>query len=347
MYQVLPAPTTPRQLLSLFLLFDREKGLPSMLNHVDLTGVSRRHLFGVVLGRMPENPTVAADGDAFVPRQALGNMLNGAEFQTKIRELVLNAFPEKRRIVFVHIPKCAGSDLIALLRRRHPMVHVHLAMPGITQKPELFGAIRDIVAGAQFSDSILATGHTPLRWYRERNLIRPEDDLFTVVRDPRGMIYSYISFILTRLKTFAGTKRNDTTGWLRAIDMEEIAPDPSNAYLAELGSRLLRARNVTTPNMICNNLGKGDADSARDAIVHTNIEITDTRRYSEWKRTRFNVDSDRRINESLPLFTPDIATSADRALIDDMAEEDMKLYEPLAAALAASPTPSLRGAALG
>ncbi|MGP2407981.1 hypothetical protein ACTUM1_15685, partial [Listeria monocytogenes] len=82
-------------------------------------------------------------------------------------------------------------------------------------------------------------------------------------------------------------------------------------------------------NMICNNLGKGDAASAQEAITYSNIEITDTRRYSEWKQLRFGGDSTRRINESLPLFTPDIATSADRAYIDDIVDEDMKLYERL------------------
>lgn len=347
MFQLLPAPATPRALLTAFLLYDREKGLASVVNRLDLTGVSRRHLFGIVLGRMPESPAVAADGEAFVPARVLSTMLNGAEFQGKVRELVLTAFPEKRRCIFIHIPKCAGTDLISVLRRRYPMVHVHLATSARTPSQELFAALRDIVAGMQFSDTVLATGHTPLRWYRQRNLLRAEDELMTVVREPRSLLYSYISFMLTRLKTFAGTKRNDTSTWLRAIDMEDIAPDPSNAYLAEIGARLLRARTVTVPNMICNNLGQGTAESALESIVHTNIEITDTRRYTDWKRARFGAESGRRVNESLPLFTPEVATSADRALIDDMIEQDVKVYERITAALDAGAGCSVRGGELG
>ena len=47
--------------------------------------------------------------------------------QPRIVEMILNAHPEKRRLIFVHIPKCAGTDLTANLGTRYPTVHQTLA----------------------------------------------------------------------------------------------------------------------------------------------------------------------------------------------------------------------------
>jgi hypothetical protein len=199
---------------------------------------------------------------------------------------------------------------------------------------------------APFSNTIAISGHVPLRWYQERNLVRYEDDLFTVVREPRSMIFSYISFILTRLKTFVGTKRNDTTNWLKAIGMTEIVPDPSPAYLVEIGSRLLRTPQVTSRNMICNNLARGQAAGAIENAVLTGIEITETQRYSAWKQAKFGLPSERRVNESQPLYTPELAPAADRDFIDEMVSEDLVVYGKIVAALERQGALSIKGTVL-
>jgi len=343
MRQTVPFPVNPRQMLSLFGFFDPAKGLASVMNRVRYEDLHRRQIMAAVLGRIPENRMSLLDGPDFVARATVSSALNGQEFQTRIRELLLNAYPEKKRLIYVHIPKCAGTDLLAGLRSQMPMLHHHLALPHMTNKTELFTTLRDLVIGLQFSDRIAVSGHVHLRWYREKNLIRFEDDLFTVVREPRSLIYSYISFILTRLKTYVGQKRGDTTAWLAGIGMTEIDPNPSAAYLAEIGSRLLRAPSVTTRNMICNNIGRGDVASTLDAMVMTDIEVTDVKRYSDWKLQRYGIPKETRVNESEPLFTPEIATAADRAFIDEIVAEDILVYERITKKLAENSALSVKG----
>jgi hypothetical protein len=346
MPQLIPPPVNTRQLLNLFAFYEAERGLPSILSRLDSAAMTKRQINACVLGRPPDNWQGAVDGENFVPRAALAGRLNSVEFQTRIREIVLNAFPEQRRAIFVHIPKCAGSDLTNGLRRRMPMLHYNLATPEITQKPELFLALKEIALCMAFTDTIAISGHVPLRWYQERGLARYEDDLFTVVREPRSMIYSYISFILTRLKNFVGTRRNDTTNWLKAIGMTEIMPDPTQDYLVGIGSRLLRAPAVTSRNMICNNLGRGQSAGAIENAVLTGIEITETRRYSAWKQSKFGLASEKRVNESLPLYTPELAPPADREFIDEMVAEDQVIYAKIMAALERDDTLSISGTAL-
>ena len=343
----IPAPVNVRQMLLAFALYDPARGLNSLLDRIDFDAVTRRQIYYAVLGRGPENAKMAVDGANYASRPHLAKTLQTEEFQTRIRELVLNAFPEKRRLIFVHIAKCAGTDLLNTLQRQYPYLHHHLALPNIVDKPALFEALRDFATVIALSDAIAISGHVPLRWYVDRKLIRFEDDLFATVREPRELLYSYISFILTRIVTHRGVKRADTTGWLGSIGLTDIEADPSPGYLAELGGQLLRARPVTTPNMICANLGRGTMESAIEGIVTTDIELTDTTRYSSWRRQKFGYEPKKRVNPSQALFTPETASAADRALVEEMAAEDMPLYEMIMQHLAAGEGLSIRGRVLG
>jgi hypothetical protein len=347
MNQIVTAPRNTRQTLLAFAFYDQARDLASVLNRMDLSAATRRQIVFSVLGRPPERAAELAETADFKPRQAMAAALKGEEFQTRIREIVLAAFPEKRRLVFVHIPKCAGSDLLLTLRRRYPCVHHHLALPDTTGKPELFAALRELALGLSLSDSIAVSGHVRLRWYLERQLVRFEDQVFTTVRHPRDIIYSYISFLLTRMVAFQGRTRGDVTGWLAPLGMTQIEPDPSPAYLVALGGRLLRAPAVTAPNMICHNLGTGTASSALEAMVLTDIEVTDMSRYSAWRKAKFGFEPRARENPSRPFYTPETAPEPDRRFIDEMIGEDMALYEIIQARLAAAGGLSVRGQAFG
>jgi hypothetical protein len=347
MERIIPAPWNPRQLLLAFALYEPAKGLDSVLEPMSFEGVSRRQVYNAVLARGPENVKSAIAGPNYNPRAHMAKSLTSEEFQARVRELVLNAFPEKRRLIFIHIAKCAGTDLLNTLQRQYPYLHHHLALPNITSGPALFEALRDFARLVHLSDSIAISGHVPLRWYLERKLVRYEDDLFATVREPRELMYSFISFILTRLVVHQGTKRGDTTNWLAQIGMTDIEPNPSPGYLVELGGRLLRAKSVTNPNMLCRNLGRGDLDSAIETIVTTDIELTDTSRYSAWRKQKFGFEPAKRVNPSQALFTPEKASKADRDVIEEMVAEDLPLYEKIRAVLDAGDGLSLRGSALG
>ena len=281
-----------------------------------------------------------AAGPDFNARVATTTALHGDEFQSRLREIVLNAFPEKRRVIFVHVPKCAGTDMQTTLERYYPTLNQHLCQPELTSRARMFQHLHEFAVGIPLADSIAVCGHQSLRWYLDRSLIRFEDDVFTFIRHPRDLLYSYVSFILTRAVENAGRERRDVAHWLSEIGLESLEPNPSAAYLAELGRQLLRTRK---PNIICSYLGTGTAASAFTAMRQSDIEITDVARYSEWRRRKFGFEPAKRVNPSKPLFTPEIATKADRELIDEMIAEDMIVYEALLERLRAQDELSIRG----
>ena len=152
--------------------------------------------------------------------------------------------------------------------------------------------------------------------------------------------------MLSTIVKFRGSFRHDTTGWLGAIGLKDIEPDPSPAYLRDLGKQMLRVRNVTPPNVLCDFLGAGTAASAIDQLSGSNIEITDTSRYSAWRAAKFGYDPSKRVNESQPMFTADQADESDRKIVEDLIAEDLILYEKLEKKLTANDGLSIRGNAI-
>ncbi len=343
MKQIVSAPVNARQMVLAFALYDAGRGLSSLTSQIDFSGVTRRQIYFNTLGRAP-GPAVAVDGPDFNPRDATTLALHGDEFQMRLREIVLNAFPDKRRLIFVHIPKCAGTDMQTTLERHYPSLNQHLCQPDVTSRPVLFEHLQKFAVGVALADSIAVCGHQSLRWYLDRALVRFEDDVFTFVRHPRDILYSYVSFILTRAVANAGNERRDVAHWLSEIGLESLEPNPSAAYLAKVGRLLLRKRK---PNIVCNYLGTGTAESAFVAMRQSDIEVTDTARYSAWRQRRFGFEPAQRVNPSKPLFTPEIATKADRALIEEMIAEDMIVYEAVQDRLRAQDGLSVRGRVFG
>ena len=142
-------------------------------------------------------------------------LLSG-EFQTDLIRLFLRAFPEKRRLIFVHVPKCAGTDLSANMMKRWPYLHQQMTQSHWLGREDLFKAISRLVLNLRFFDQLFITGHSSLRYYTSHELIRPFDRVFTILRDPIQIAVSQINYVITRIladaraRTFSPDTRG---GW--------------------------------------------------------------------------------------------------------------------------------------
>jgi 23S rRNA U2552 (ribose-2'-O)-methylase RlmE/FtsJ len=235
--------------------------------------------------------------------------------QPSIVEKLLAAHPDKDRLVFVHIPKCAGTDLSANLVKLYPAaIHHTLSHPAWTPPSALQTAVNTIEATIAQSDHILVHGHIRLRWVMNRKIARPDDRLFTVVREPSESLLSQVNYFTNRLVKDPRGERPDTKRWLSTLEVADVvgwsAPD-----VAAIAVRLI------IKNPMCNCLGDGTAESALTLIRVSNIEISDTSRYKQWAEaswgvpftTRFNVS--RKVVEEMP-----------QEIVASACEQDIKLY---------------------
>lgn len=340
-FQIFPTPKTRRELFELFALYEPGGGVQSVTRRIDVADLSRAEIMKLVLNREPIRPPAPGP---YNPRDFLTNQLKSAEFMKRGRILLANAFADKKRCIFVHVPKCAGSDLTRNLRERHPTLtentfHTH----GPAEIEAMFAEIRQFVIGTRYSDTIALTGHERLSWYLSHGVARPQDHLLTTVREPMSLVYSHVSYMLTVCELAREKPRRDATGWLRTIGMTRLADEITPAYMLEVGRRLLHSTDSTRPNRICDFLGDGTADGTLQQLAKTDIEITDTERYTDWRNARFPGNPERRINRSTPYFTPDLVSAEDRDFIHEITAQDRIVFERIRQTLAKTGQQSIRG----
>jgi len=343
MQQLLPAPRTPRELIELFGAYEHRKGIGSVMNAADFSVLDRATVLTMALGTVGKRRLEQEVPEGYNPQRHLRTLLHSVEFCERARTLILEAFPEKRRAIFIHIPKCAGTDLTARLCRRYPTLQEgQFDVRG--HSPEaLFRVLRDFVIDVRDNDTIALSGHERLAYYQEHRLIRPKDWVFTIVREPVALMYSHISYVLTICRSVPVTRRPDGIIWLGLLGLPEIPEDATDAEMAELGRQVLYHTPITLRNPICHSLGDDSASGALELIVKANVEITDMKRYAAWRQLAFPEVEETRANESVPYFSDAVATRRDRDFIAAATEEDRKLFKLIEARLGRTESLSVRG----
>ena len=143
----------------LFADYTPGKGLRSLLRDVDFAGVEPRQIYFTLHGRAPEKREYAIPPPKFSPLKKYIGGFGSEEFRKNVIPRFLEAFPEKQRLLFLHIPKTAGSELSARLMERYPFLNGQIMQPGRGSEDKICQHIRDAVIGLAGSDHLLVGGH--------------------------------------------------------------------------------------------------------------------------------------------------------------------------------------------
>ena len=340
-----PFPRQLRQTLQLFRFYEESLGLDSVLNRIDWIPVTSLQLYSAGLGRLPESLAVANNYGKENARQAFQDILNSPEFQAEITRNLLQAFPEKQRVLLVHTPRTAGTDFEERLAEKMPYIHQSMQFPDIVGKQELYLHLRNFALNIDMADRILACGHQPLTFYVENSLRRPDDRLVTVIRDPLDLLISHANYIVTVLRS-NDPIRTDRQLWLHELGLDDLSEDHSGDTDRELAREILRRDSMTPQNPLCHFLGKGTAESALELIVTSNIELTDVIRYSDWLELNWGMKAVERRNRSISLLRWQDLGLGDRELLQARTREDRKLYSLIFGRLAESKELSIEGVSL-
>ncbi len=334
----LRAPRDPRFLFELFATYDPARGLDELLCRLDVTGTEPRHVYHSILGRRPETLDASRKPDPYNARDHMRGALMSPEFQCKVIALILNAYPEKQRLLFVHVPKCAGTDLRIGLSACFPVLDLRLTRPDWTSCEQLFGAIHEAALGLRFSDTILLYGHIRIVTAVNDDLVRPTDRIITVIRDPVEIILSNANYIITRIlqDQETGNEAPDTKGWRRALNIDRLPPNMPDDMIARVFTAILHDRTLSVPNPICHWLGNGDMQSVIRRLVINDVEITNTRHYNAWLCDRWGIIRTAKANESRKFVTSEHVEADDLTFIDSVTAEDKKVYTLLSEQIDAS-----------
>ena len=340
----LPPPLNQRELFELLSLYEPEEGLYGFLRHFDLCKWSAKHARYAALGQLGTtlNKSSTAVADYFT------ELLLSSEFQSSLIPSLLTAYPEKRRLLFVHIPKCAGTDLREILRRHYPSLDYQVMDPEWYGKPQLFSELRSFVRIVRFYDSIFLRNHIPLNYYIKHELARPSDMLFTIVRDPTQMALSQVNYVMTRIRDDHSRRQfdRDTRAWLKILELEELPAEISAEFGEQVCKRALYDKRIVVPNSMCHWLGGGDAEVVLRRLCDQNAEVTDTARYAHWLKERWGLESSSRRNASVAFVSDSSLSAVDREHLSEINQEDTKLYSVLQDKLRESRRPWILGSEL-
>ena len=322
-----PAPATPRDTFELFASYRPETGLDGLFDGIDLATVTPRQIYYAVHGRPPERIEYAIPGPDFSPLRRYVTALASQEFRSNIMNDLLAAFPERKRLLFLHIPRGAGAELSARLMTRYPFLNSQISWLGWLTPQEFYLAIRQFVLEASTSDTVFVGGHNTIENYRRWRAMRFQDNIFAILREPREMIISQLNYVLTRMFVKATPPRPDTVGWRKRFGVADIAGPPSRSEAIALARKILQDPGVVVPNTICRYLGDGAAARAIENVVIHAIELTDFHHYDAWCRSRWGIDRRSRSNRSASYVTLEDFAADDRDYMATITAEDAQVYQ--------------------
>jgi hypothetical protein len=242
--------------------------------------------------------------------------------QPRIVEMILDAHPEKRRLIFVHIPKCAGTDLTTNLGARYPVIHQTLAVPNWTAPDLLQSAVVDIERQLRNADTVFVGGHNRLQWVIANDLYRPgKDRLFTVIREPTEIVLSALNYTVGKLIADPFGLEPDTRGWLRNMGVADVS-----GWSVHDVALLALPSSAIPHNALCHFLGQDTLPTALDMIEASSIEISETSRYSKWAETAWGFSFTTRHNASRSIMA---LSDLPQSLVSNLCAEDIGLYAEL------------------
>lgn len=342
----LPMARTTRELFELFAL-GRPGDLPGLLDRLDFAGVIPHQVYQLVHERAPERLDLFMRPAGYDARKHMEAALLSAEFQEKALPHLLHAFPEKRRDVFIHVPKCAGTDLILNVGARQLSVPKMLEEEGWVSKQQLFEALRCLVQAVPYYESFFVYGHMSLGSFVRRVGVRAGDRIFTVIREPLELMLSQANYAVTRLRQDPTGHDPDAREFLARFEMDRLPDSISLVDLKALALRALLHPEIARADRISAYLGDEQSpryETALSNLVRYNVEITTTRHYRQWLAERWGISSQSRHNMSDHWLSADDLDDSTLADLSGRTSEDQKVFEVVSSLLSRSGKPAITGA---
>jgi hypothetical protein len=342
----LPAPRSTRDLFHLLAQFDSHAGLDALLARVDFTAVGPAEISQVVMGHPLHDRRLAVPDAGFDARSAFKDALLSASFRSQILPSFLQSFPELTRDIFVHVPKCAGTDLTMNLGRRQMPLPSVLESPGWLSDDEFLSVIGGLARALPFHKRIFVYGHMEFATYLDRCGLRPGDRVFSIIRDPIALMVSQANYAIGRLRQDPQGRDPDTVVTMTHLGLSALPGNMSDRDLKDLVVQALLHPAIAFANQACRHLSRSrdlSFEAAIDMIIANDVEVTTTERYNRWLRERWGIPHSARHNRSEQILTLHEARRLYAAAMFDATGEDQKLFDLITWGLEKTDTASITG----
>ncbi len=317
-------------MLLLFQEYRESGGIEALFEQVDWSTSTADQLesaFGVTPAATAESAAAksavgsSADSGDQGKRLAL-SLVRSREFQSNLIGFVIQAFPEKRRLSFVHIPKCGGTTVNALLGRKFPWLNEHLIEPAWTDEKGLFRALRMIADRVQKSEFLFISCHHNIRWFLGQGIHRAGDRMFTVIRHPYEIVFSQVNYMIKRFRQDPNLTAPDTRDWAKQLGPDRFEGPWDNGRAKSIAIELFDNARLTRHDLLRYYLGDGQVQGALEDIRKSGIEIVSLDSLDRWLEEEWGVRTALKENQSEPILKiQDLDIARTTKLIENCAEE--------------------------
>ncbi len=345
-----PAPRTPRDLFLLLGQLEATDSLEDLISRVDLTNMSAACVFQAAFFAPPELTRLPLPFPGYDAGVDLVETIRSAAFQENCLGTLLKAFPEKRRSVFLHIPKCSGTDLILNLADRLVSLSKRLEDRGWTDPDTFLRTMAQSIRHLLLAPDVFVNGHITLREYLRLIGPRPDDRLITILRDPLEQLVSQVNYGISRIVQDPQGHSPDARGVLEALQIDGLADNAGKDALRQLALGYLRKMATFSPNPICRYLSDSPDPNyltALRGIIFYDIEITETIFYNTWLARRWGITSRSRHNRSTTFINRADVLALPDSHLTYLAGEDQKVFDVVDWAIRKEGGASISGRRLG
>ena len=251
------------------------------------------YFYRSLLKRNPESATIAQRPFRGLDTELRAFTLSD-EFKKNFGVHVLDEFPDFQRELFIHIPKTGGNSLHLRAAKDPRFVVVRSPLGPIVDIPNwpkyYQGVARQLFERTGF---IFLEYHLQVQHVFAFKLMRPQDRIYTIVREPLSLMVSYLNYVLTSVAASVGDPDPPTES--RICDALWGLGSTERWRRTLMSSVLLGILDKYLPkNPMCACLGSADADTAYDNVHKMGMQVYDITtlesvfKYYDWESAHEN-----------------------------------------------------------
>jgi hypothetical protein len=351
-----PAPNRPRQLLELFITMGPSASFQGLHRSIDLKIMDPQTMVFTVLGRWPAKDELASFEDPYKPWPHMQTLMRTHEFRYRIARRTAEAFPERRRLLFVRIPASTGKRVVATIDSKHPILPNDLTDRRYNDPAEMAKALGNILGRMNISNA-LAMVHTrmspffeepenvpadedPLAWHVPLAPCRTGDLLFAIIRDPAERALAFVNQAVADFLAGRAPLPNPvqaTYGQFTAAERAALPVEERRTIArALLAGALLK-------NPICAALGDGTAKDTFVSCRCAPINLLPPSQFTIWGRTALDVIPPESPPPPESVLRQEDLTQPDQDAIAAATAEDRIFYERFKLRHASLGLPAIQG----
>ncbi|HTZ71481.1 MAG TPA: hypothetical protein VMB71_12575 [Acetobacteraceae bacterium] len=334
-------PTRARDHFDTIASMGRNAGIVAFIRNLELKHAEPHKLTFATLGRWPTPAEASSIPDPYRPARHLRELLTSLEFRAAISRRLMEAFPEKQRLLLVGLPRSATGSVLKTLRGRLPLIEGGLDQSAFADADTLIKTVGEMLWTAPTTRTLAMALPTlapfigaaspaddPLRWQSSEPPCRPNDMLFAIMRPPLERALSQANAALT-------AAREDGPDAVAA----DIGTPPASADLPAwraLGKRLLPQ--FVSRNPVTTALADGTAAGTLALCRTVPLQLVALRDYPAWGRGPLGGSVAEGVNASATILRHADLSPSEIALIEERTAEDRQFYDRFAARRAAADT---------